>query len=242
MAPMKQTTPPILLLAGGKQMRKGRPEPLLRTLFAGVGQPRPTVAYIGAASDDDPDFFTWIADYLQRAGAGPVRLAKLAAPRARLAKAEDVLRESTLIFISGGDVETGMQVLERSGMIPLLHELHQAGRGFFGVSAGSIMLAQRWVRWSDPKDDASAALFPCLGLAPVCCDTHAEDDDWVELQALVNLGGTELAYGIPAGGALAVDVAGGVVAMGRPAAQYAPGPNGAVRLDDLDPGVAPFGT
>ena len=46
------------------------------------------------------------------------------------------------------------------------------------------MLARRWVRWTDPHNDDSAELFPCLGFAPVFCDTHGEGDGWGELRAL----------------------------------------------------------
>jgi hypothetical protein len=76
---------------------------------------------------------------------------------------------------------------------------------FFGISAGSIMLARQWVRWADPKDDDSAELFPCLGFASVLCDTHGEAEGWTELTALLALSpvGTT-GYGIVSGSALFV--------------------------------------
>ena len=49
------------------------------------------------------------------------------------------------------------------------------------------MLARRWIGWEDDDDDASASLFPCLGIAPVSCDTHGEEEDWDELRALLRL-------------------------------------------------------
>ncbi len=65
------------------------------------------------------------------------------------------------------------------------------------------MLAKAWVRWVDPRFDASAELFPCLGLAQVYCDTHDEEDGWEELQVLARLAPEgSVCYGIPSGAAL----------------------------------------
>jgi hypothetical protein len=57
----------------------------------------------------------------------------------------------------------------------------------FGISAGSLMLANDWVRFPDEDDEASAELFRCLGLAPLHVDAHSEEDGWSELRVLVRL-------------------------------------------------------
>ncbi|MGA2642648.1 MAG: Type 1 glutamine amidotransferase-like domain-containing protein, partial [Spirochaetia bacterium] len=170
---------PIFLIAGGRnQIRRRGADPLLETVIRQAGVKRPRIAYVGAASGDNPAFRLLIARMLVRAGAGEVTLAPMCARRVDPAKTRRVLEDADLVFISGGDVEAGMKVVEKQGMDSLLKNLHGAGKPFFGVSAGSIMLAKHWVRWHDPGDDASAELFPCLGLAPVLCDTHGEDDGW----------------------------------------------------------------
>ena len=65
------------------------------------------------------------------------------------------------------------------------------------------MLAQEWIRWRDPDDDATAEIFPCLGIAPVICDTHGEQDGWEELQALIALEKDKnIGYGIVSGTAM----------------------------------------
>ncbi len=92
-----------------------------------------------------------------------------------------------MVFISGGDVEAGMEVLEERQILPFLRELFERGKPFFGSSAGSIMLGRQWVRWEDPDDDATANLFPCMGFAPIVCDTHGEAEGWEELRALLRL-------------------------------------------------------
>ncbi len=211
---------PVHLLAGSPRGRSKGADPILEAALAETGRPQPTVAYVGVASDDDRDFLRFVTAYLQRAGAGEVRLAALASARADLAEARAVIAGSDLVFVSGGDVEAGMAHLERHALIPLLRTLHGAGTPFVGLSAGSIMLARCWVRWSDPDDDATAAVFHCLGLAPVLCDCHAESDDWEELRALLELTGEGIGYGIPAGGALRVASDGAVAALGKPAKRF----------------------
>ena len=111
-------------------------------------------------------FRSWVTRLLRNAGAGEVTLAPLCGSRGDPGKAKAVLEASDLVFISGGDVEEGMRVLEEKGMTGFLRRLHRAGKLFFGISAGSIMLSRKWVRWRDPHDDGSAELFPCLGFAP----------------------------------------------------------------------------
>ncbi len=211
---MKFAAADIFLIAGDPGNR--RQDPLLAVILELIGLKRPNVAYVGAASADSRVFFLWIAALLKKAGAGSVRLAPLASRRADADKAAQQIRAADIVFVSGGDVELGMSVLERTGAAALLREQHRAGKPFIGLSAGSIMLARSWVRWSDPENDASAREFPCLGLAPLLCDTHAEKDEWDELKTLLKLTGTPVGYGIPAGGALRVHADGSLAAMGRP--------------------------
>jgi cyanophycinase-like exopeptidase len=218
---MKAGTADIFLVAGDPGKRGAGRDPLLAAIFARLGMTRPSVAYVGAASGDSRVFFVWIAALLKKAGAGPVRLAALASRRADPAKAIALLRGSDLVFVSGGDVETGMGVLEKSGAGECLKEIHRSGRPFIGLSAGSIMLARRWVRWSDPADDGTAEDFPCLGLAPLVCDTHAEKEDWEELKMLLTLTRTPVGYGIPAGAALRVAADGSLSALGVPVQRLA---------------------
>jgi len=212
---MKVAAADIFLIAGDPGSR--RQDPLLAVILESIGLQRPNVAYVGAASADSRVFFLWIAALLKKAGAGSVRLAALASRRADPVKARQQIRAADIVFVSGGDVELGMSVLERTGAAALLREQHRAGKPFIGLSAGSIMLARSWVRWSDPADDGTAREFPCLGLAPLLCDTHAEKDEWDELKMLLKLTGTPVGYGIPSGGALRVAIDGSLAAMGRPA-------------------------
>jgi hypothetical protein len=58
-------------------------------------------------------------------------------------------------------------------------------------------------------------LFPCLGFAPVLCDTHGEADGWEELRTLARLAPAgRVSYGITSGSALVVAADGTVSALG----------------------------
>ena len=228
---------PVYLLAGGRgESRKG-PDLLLQEVFSRTGLKEPSVAYLGAASEDDRDFHNWLSARFRAAGSGAVRLAPTASARADLDKARAILSESDLVFFSGGDVEVGMRILRERGLLPFLRRLHRVGRPFFGLSAGSIMLARGWVRWADPANDATAERFDCLGLVPILCDTHAETENWEELKALLRLcrhPGT-VGYGIPSGGALRIMPNGGVSALGKPAFRFRAQAGGIVSLLPLPP-------
>ncbi len=224
----------LFLIAGGRENRRGG-DPLLADIFSRIGLTLPTVAYVGAASGDSRVFFMWISALLKKAGAGPVGLVPLASRRADPVEARSLLERSDIIFVSGGDVDHGMRILEKSGMAVALRELHRAGKPFIGLSAGSIMLARSWVRWADASDDASAEVFPCLGLVPVLCDTHAEKEEWEELKVLLKLTGADAGYGIPAGAALHMTAGGALAAIGKPV-QRIRSDKGTMRIaDELTP-------
>jgi len=179
-----------------------------------LGKARPLVAYVGVATGDDPRFFEMITGALDRKKAR-IEPVKIAAPRANLREAKGLLDDCDLVFMSGGDVDQGMKTLRRKGMAGVLVDLARAGKPMFGVSAGSLMLAEEWVRF--PNDDAARAeLFPCLGIAPVHVDAHEEADNWDELRVLVDLmrrrgDAKPVGYGLTRKGGLRLSIdAGGV--------------------------------
>ncbi len=162
-----------------------------------------------------------ISRHLRKCGAGCVTLAPLAGRKSKLDKARAILESADMVFISGGDVEVGMNVLEQRQILPFLRQLFDNGKLFFGSSAGSIMLGRQWVRWEDPDDNATASLFPCMGLAPIACDTHGEAEGWEELHTLLRLTPEDtMGYGIPTGGGLCVRPDGAVEALGVPVHRY----------------------
>ena len=232
---LRSVTAPIHLIGGGREHTRKGPDPLLEAVFADARKPHPSVAYVGVASDDDRDFFGWLSGLFRQAGAGEVRLVPLASPRSDLSAARALLERCDLVFISGGDVEAGMRHLERHGLGSDLRNLHRDGKPLFGLSAGSIMLARCWVRWTDPRDDGSAEVFPCLGIAPLVCDTHAESDGWEELRTLLTLTGETVGLGIPGGAALRIGPDGALSALGRAIHRLGCRDGHVERLTDLAP-------
>lgn len=227
---------PVFLLSGGRRSRRIGAEPLLQTIFRESGIESPSIAYVGAASGDDKNFFSFVTSAFREAGAGVIKHAVIAPAGADIDKAKTILGSSDSIFISGGDVEAGMEVLRAKGMIDFLSGLYERGVLFFGLSAGSIMLASEWVRWPDPNDEASAELFPCLGFAPVICDTHDEESGWEELQAALALEkpGTH-GYGIATGTGIKVSMNGTVEALGGSVFQYIRQSSTVKRIEDMRP-------
>ncbi len=206
---------PLYLLAGGSFTNPKSVIPFLSRALKECGD-SPRVAYIGAASGDNPIFFRMVKALLKQAGAVEVALVRLAKNNADIAAAERALEEADAIFITGGEVDDGMRWLGKHGMIPFLNELRSRGKLFFGISAGSIMMGARWVRWDDPKDDATAKLFDCLGFVRTTFDTHAEDEDWIELKTALQLQGSGAkGYGIPRDGAVVADSEGDLEALGK---------------------------
>jgi cyanophycinase-like exopeptidase len=230
------TKKPVFLLAGGRHSRRKGADPLLQAVFRESGKESPSVAYVGTASGDDKSFFGFVTSAFKEAGAGDVKHAVISPENADLDKARKILDSADIIFFSGGDVEAGMEVLKEKGFIDFLSGIYNRGIPFFGLSAGSIMLADEWVRWPDPDDEASAELFPCLGFAPVICDTHDEDGGWEELQAALALGkpGTH-GYGIATGTGIKVYPDGTVEALGGPVFQYIRQSGKVKRIDDIRP-------
>jgi len=77
------------------------------------------------------------------------------------------------------------------------------------------MLSRYWMHWRDPDDDDTAELLDCLGFAPLLCDVHAEEDNWVEMKRLLGFFPQGTAgYGIPAEGALRVAPDGKITPIG----------------------------
>jgi peptidase E len=211
---------PVYLIAGGPGQRR-TPNPLFQMALKESGIKAPNVGYVGTANNDDARFFSFIMQEMLDAGSGKVNHAIITPHNANLKKAQNILDSADIVFISGGDVDRGMEVLREKGMIDFLSQLYRQGKPFFGSSAGSIMLAKEWIRWQDPNDNASTEIFPCLELVPVICDTHAEEDDWQELKALLALEQDNVrGYGIPSGAAIKVFPDGKIEALGNAVYQY----------------------
>jgi peptidase E len=227
---------PVYLLAGGRGRNSQTPNPLIQSALKESGKERPSVAYVGTASGDDRSFFGRIIQMFGECGAGEVTHALLVPKDADLEEARAIIKAADIVYISGGDVERGMRALMEKDMVDFLAELYRQGKPFFGISAGSIMLAREWVRWRDPNDDATAELFPCLDIAPIICDTHDEEAGWEELQAALALkeDGAK-GYGLVSSTAIKVFPDGRAEALGGAVHQFVRIGGRVKRVEDLMP-------
>lgn len=137
----------------------------------------------------------------------------------------DVALRADMIFVSGGDPTLGATVLEQTGAAARIREAHARGTPVMGVSAGTIVLGEWWVKWpEDEQEDQRlerTSLVRCTGVvAGHVFDTHNEEDDWDELRVAARLvqrqGDRAVFLGIPTGGALVVAGDGSIEVVGEP--------------------------
>jgi len=227
---------PVHLLAGGRTNTREHLCRLIQRVYEDNEVTLPTIAYIGAANGDDESFFRRMTESLRVAGAGNVVHTPLAFNESDPEKAKRILSSADLVYISGGDVFEGMMGLKRKNIVGFLQRLYQQGKPFFGLSAGSIILAEKWVQWSDPNDDSTAKLFPCLNIAKVLCDTHGEQDSWNELKTALSLSEDgKKGYGITSGAAIIVHPDCKVEAFGGAVNQFIQKNREIIQLPDLPP-------
>ena len=228
---------PVTLIAGQFKSPHFGTRPHLETALRLTSTESPAALYIGAANGDDASFGTALCALLGAAGAAEVFWPKLAKRRREVAAARNTLERVELVFVGGGDVEAGIDVLRRADLIDELRSAAARGVVFAGMSAGAIMLGERWIRWprADAGDD-EAETYECLGIAPCSLDTHGEGDAWRETLSFVAVRARELgrkanAYGVPSGGALIVSDGGKMRARGEPVPVFAANPRGTATIE-----------
>ena len=230
---------PVTLIAGHRGSPHFGTTPYLANALALAGKRAPTALYLGAASADHRDFGRQLCALIKAAGAAEVNWPKLAGKRGELARAQEALQRVDFVFVGGGDVQTGMEALHTADLLSAMHTAATRGVIFAGMSAGAIMLGERWIRWpSDDASDAEAQTFECLGIAPCSLDTHGEDDGWRETQSFVAVRARETgkkarAFAVPSGGALVIGARGAPKAHGEPVPVFAAGPGATAKREKI---------
>ncbi|HET7924263.1 MAG TPA: Type 1 glutamine amidotransferase-like domain-containing protein [Rhodanobacteraceae bacterium] len=228
---------PVTLIAGQFGSRHFGTHPYLEAAVKLTRKEAPLALYIGAASGDDESFGTALCGLIAAAGAADVVWPKLAKRRREARTAHEALGRTDFIFVGGGDVEAGMDVLRGAKLVADLRAAATRGVVFAGMSAGAIMLGERWIRWPRADaTDAEAETYECLGVVPCALDTHGEGDGWGEARSFAAVRARELkrkakAYGIPSGGALLVRGGGKRLARGEPVPMFAANPRHAATIE-----------
>lgn len=226
-----------MLIAGQAGSRDFGTRPYLEEAVALTGDEAPLALYIGAANGDDAKFGTKLCDLVAAAGAKDVLWPKLAQGGGAAVTVREALERVQLVFIGGGDVEAGMHVLERAQLVADIRSAAARGVVFAGMSAGSIMLGERWIRWPRPDaGDDEAETFECLGLAPCSLDCHGEGDGWTEARSFAAVRARELkrkakAHGVPSGAALIAASEGKMHARGEPVPVFVALPRGVATIE-----------
>ena len=202
---------PTTLIAGKFGSRHFGTKPYLADAVRLTGRDKPVALYIGAASGEDRNFGSALSALLKGAGIRKVVWPKLSKRKKKEASAaRAALDDADLVFVGGGDVEAGIDALREADLVDDLRDAAKRGVVFVGMSAGAIMLGERWIRWPrEGAGDDEAETYECLGLAPCSLDTHGEGDGWRETQSFAAVRARELgkqacAYGVPSGGALVI--------------------------------------
>jgi peptidase E len=231
------TQQPLYLLAGGRGHSIMVTMMNVRNIINSIGKEKPEIAFVGAASmRDNWLIYALISMFIKVGCKCTIRRVLLAAKNADIEKAKAQLQKADVVLLSGGDVDVGMQILEEKQIVGFIQALAKQGKILIGISAGAIMMGRNWVRWSDPKNDSTAAVFPCLGLVPFICDTHAEGDDWAELKMSLQLEQPGITgYGISSGAYLKAYPDGKLEAEMGYSAKYTLLNGKVARLPDLMP-------
>ncbi len=177
----------VYLMAGAGPGTGRRSVRFHEELAAKIGKKKPVIAYVGACADDNVGFEKMLGALVfgLTAKLVPVRLSKKALATSE-AKAK--LEDADLVFFSGGDVHAGMTIIHDRGMAKFFRDLNASGKPMEGVSAGSILLGQKWVLFPDDEGGhREPELFDCLGVVPRSFDAHGEADNWEELHVLAKL-------------------------------------------------------
>lgn len=227
----------ITLIAGQFGSPHFGTRPHLETAVRLARVASPAALYIGAANRDDEAFGAALCALLGGAGAAEVFWPKLARRRRDAPIARRALERVELVFVGGGDVDAGMEVLRKADLVDDLRTAARRGVVFAGMSAGAIMLGERWIRWpSDGAGDDKAETYECLGIAGCSLDVHGETEGWSETRSFVAVRARETgkkakAFGIPSGGALIVAGGGKMRARGKPVSVFAALPRGTATIE-----------
>jgi peptidase E len=229
---------PTTLIAGKFGSRHFGTKPYLADAVRLTDRAKPVALYIGAASGDDRNFGSALSTLLKGAGIRKVVWPKLSKGKKKdTSVARAALDEADLVFVGGGDVEAGVHAVHEADLVGHLHGAAKRGAVFVGMSAGAIMLGERWIRWPrQGAGDDEAETFECLGLAPCSLDTHGEGDGWGETQSFAAVRARELgkkarAYGVPSGAALVIGSDGSFRARGDAVTVFAALPNRKAKIE-----------
>ena len=128
-----QPPQPVFLLAGGRGRVILTTFADVRKIIKNIGKKTPVIAFVGAASlRDNWLIYVLICGLIKIRCRCRIQRVAIAPRKASLDKAKSILQNADAIFMSGGDVEVGMQVLREKNMVGFIQELARQGKLFLG--------------------------------------------------------------------------------------------------------------
>jgi cyanophycinase len=190
---------PLYMLADSQLLFWTGPNgPLLASLLKENGITSPRVAYIGASNGDSAEAHSIFAAAMDQLGS-------VTAHHVRASYSDEdreFLETADVILLAGGDVESGWNTFQRTGMRKQIENLYHDGTLLIGVSAGAVQCGSHT---SVPSECGTRRLIETFSFAAYIVDVHDEKQDWQRLSSTIHLleGGT-IGLGIPSGGGLAM--------------------------------------
>lgn len=187
---------PIYLFADS-QLLFWRPieAPFISSLRRLIESESPKAAYIGASNGDNPEYHGIFEAAMQSIG-----ITNCPMISSSLSEAEaSFVEQADLILLAGGDVETGWNAFERSGLKDLIIRRYLDGALLIGTSAGAVQLGML----GRSETDQDKRLFDTFRLVPFVIGAHDEANEWGTLKSMLRASTTSVSgIGIPSGGGM----------------------------------------
>jgi cyanophycinase len=188
---------------------------LLEEVVEATATGAPRAAYIGASNGDRPEFYEIFAAAMQSVGIADHRRIDSSFSQEDRA----FLESAHIILLAGGEVRTGWDAFERTGMKDVILARYAEGAVLVGISAGAIQLGRQAV--VEVAGSAATELLDVFNLVQAVVDVHDERNDWSRLSSTIHLlEGAAIGLGIPTGGGVVVHPDGEIEPLRQPAHEF----------------------
>jgi hypothetical protein len=200
---------PLYLLADSQLLFSRSPGHLLgEKISAEIDTKSAKAAYIGASNGDQPEFYGLFTAAMDGMGISNCRMVPVKPSPQDIA----FLESADLILLAGGSDEAGWNVFEQNGLKDFITRKRLDGVTIIGISAGAVQLGL-----GSLSNSAQPKQLQMFRFAPFYVGAHAEENDWWDLRALVNLSQLDVrAIGIPTGGGAIYHADGTLEPMRKP--------------------------
>jgi len=212
---MKNILKPLFLLADSEILFWKREDKfLLEPTIDLFKNKELSAAYIGASNKDQPAFYDIFHYAMEIVGITSCRMITYNFTAAD----KKFLRKTNLILLAGGDVKTGWEIFQKTGLDKEIVNRYYDGAILIGISAGAIQMGLfGWDR-SSTKD---SSIFETLKIVPMVIDVHDETQNWTHLKkVLKDIPQALTGIGIPLRGGMIYHPDQTIEAVRKPLAEF----------------------